>query len=257
MDPLPRPVGPLRVNAPPWSGWLASTGTSAYPLAVVHPSLPVGVSDPVVVPNNVLVLTAGDRVVLVDTGLPGEAAPPVLAVLAAVGVRSDEVTDVLLTHFHPDHLGGILAGSVDSPTFPSARVLVARQEWEYFTDEANLAYHAGRVADSARAIRPLLEAAPLELFPGSGGEALPGIRVLPAPGHTPGHIALAIGRPPAVMYGADLVSDAAQLVDPCLPSGFDREEGTAARSRRLLFDQAHAHRWATLFSHVAPPDPAG
>ncbi|MDO5630678.1 MAG: MBL fold metallo-hydrolase [Paracoccus sp. (in: a-proteobacteria)] len=112
-----------------------------------------------------------DALVLFDAGI--ESAMTVAA-LAAAGVAPGDVTHVVLTHMHGDHVGGLMDG--DAPTFPNAELIVPRLENDHWAANPNDAYTAK--------VAPLIDAARQI---GDGEEILPGITAEGAYGHTPGH----------------------------------------------------------------------
>ena len=116
-------------------------------------------------------LRAGDALVLFDTGMvPGNT----VASLALAGVKPEDVTHVVLTHMHGDHIGGLMEG--DAPVFANAELVASRAEADYWAANPGDAYNAK--------VKPLIGKA--RLFD-ADGEILPGIRTEAAPGHTPGH----------------------------------------------------------------------
>ncbi|SIQ13499.1 Glyoxylase, beta-lactamase superfamily II [Paracoccus thiocyanatus] len=112
-----------------------------------------------------------DALVLFDAGMvPANNA----ASLAQAGVQPQDVTHVVLTHMHGDHVGGLMDGG--SPAFPNAQLILPRPENDYWAANPSEAYTAKVV--------PLLDKA--QQIEGTE-EILPGIKAEPAPGHTPGH----------------------------------------------------------------------
>jgi glyoxylase-like metal-dependent hydrolase (beta-lactamase superfamily II) len=169
----------------------------------------------------------GDRTVLVDAGLGhgtlmGITGGELLDNLAGLGVDPGEITDVLFTHLHIDHIGW---ASVDGrPVFPNATYRSSSADWDHF-----VVHHPG--SESER-LEPAT--AQFETWDG-GGAVLPGIDALEAPGHTPGSTVMVIssGTERAMLLG-DVVHCPVQLVDDEWASLFDVDPALARKTRVAL-----------------------
>ena len=147
----------------------------------------------------------GDRVVLVDTGIGDLTAGPfsggrLLVELAALGVKPEDVTDVVLTHLHFDHVGWTTHhGEI---VFPRATYRCDQRDWDHFV---------GPDPGATKKLSPL--AGQLETWDANGA-LFPGIDVLSAPGHTPGStiVVLSSGTERAMLLG-DVVHCPIELVD--------------------------------------------
>jgi glyoxylase-like metal-dependent hydrolase (beta-lactamase superfamily II) len=115
--------------------------------------------------------------------------------LTAAGIASETADTVVLTHAHPDHIGGNLTDT-GAPAYPNARYLIGRTEWAFWSDEAAVR----EVIADAEIREAFLDFIRTNLEPlgdrleqiDVGTEVAPGIRVTAAPGHTPGHLALEV-----------------------------------------------------------------
>jgi glyoxylase-like metal-dependent hydrolase (beta-lactamase superfamily II) len=142
-----------------------------------------------------LVVNTGDHLVLVDTGAGGLAPTTgrLLQNLQAEGIAPQDIDTVILTHGHPDHIGGN-TDAEGRPAFPNARYIIWKAEWEFWTSE-----QAEQGLDEL--VRELLLRVACANLPPIQGkvdlfdreeEIVPGILAIPAPSHTPGHMALEI-----------------------------------------------------------------
>jgi glyoxylase-like metal-dependent hydrolase (beta-lactamase superfamily II) len=178
-------------------------------------------------------VTSSAGATLVDTGIGpagGEAAEwlgtvgRLPSLLEAAGVRADEIDTVVLTHIHLDHAGWNLAASV--PRFGNATYVVQQAELE----------HARGGATYERLIKPLAEAGQLRAV--VGDTTLDGgLRLLPTPGHTPGHQCVVTER---ALIGGDVLVHPAQARWPELTYVYERDPAVAVTSRRDVLALAAA-----------------
>jgi glyoxylase-like metal-dependent hydrolase (beta-lactamase superfamily II) len=169
--------------------------------------------------------------------------------LRSLGFRPEDVVLMIDTHLHFDHAGGNTyrdaAGRI-VPTFPKARYLVQRGEYEWAT-------HANeRTAASyfPHNFEPVREAGLLDLVDGDR-EVAPGIRVVRTPGHTPHHQSVLLeSRGEAAFYFGDLVPTAAHLPLPWI-MGYDVEPLVTLESKRRILARAEQEDWLLVFEHDA------
>jgi glyoxylase-like metal-dependent hydrolase (beta-lactamase superfamily II) len=169
--------------------------------------------------------------------------------LRAAGFAPGDVRLVINTHLHFDHAGGNTrrdaAGAVRA-SFPNARYVVQGGEYAYAThpnERTGASYFPANFV-------PLHESGQLELLDGER-ELLPGIRVLPAPGHTPHHQGVLIeSAGEAAFYPADLIPTAAHLPLPWI-MGYDVEPLVTLETKRTLLARAVEGDWLVVFEHDA------
>src|SRR5262245_39763063 len=248
---FPIPGDFLAHNAPPQTlaAVLAASGRSPTGfLLPIHP---------------VLIENAG-KLVLVDTGygpLAGALRPDagkLAASMRAEGIVSTAVAIVLLTHVHPDHAGGAM-DAAGKPAFPRARYLINRAEYEFWWAEPSLdalPYPAERKQFLRRVGKDVLVALGDQIdLVEPGAEIVPGVTIVAAPGHTPGHIALEVasGGERLIHVGDAAADPALHLQHPDWFLGPDYWPAEALRTRRQLFDRAASERLLVLTSHFPFP----
>jgi glyoxylase-like metal-dependent hydrolase (beta-lactamase superfamily II) len=201
-----------------------------------------------------------DRTILLDSGM-GTAGSPLAGVFATegqllprlqrAGVDPGDVEVVILSHLHPDHVGGNFDSS-GQLTFPNARHLVPAADWEAFhTPEVQAHFPFPYVE---HAITPLESLGVLELV--SGEHAVTDeVRLLPAPGHTPGHttVRIASGGDEALLV-VDALLHPAQVTEPDWSSMFDMDPERDRATRRDLLDRLEGQEMLFAASHF--PEPA-
>lgn len=132
--------------------------------------------------------------------------------LNAAGLAVDDIDFVMCTHLHVDHVGWNtrLENGRWVPTFPKARYVFAKQEFDYWSGQ-NAKAEVPPFADS---VLPVVEAGRHELV-GSDHQIGDHVRILPTPGHTPGHIAVTVGRgKDDAVFAGDLIHSPLQTLYP-------------------------------------------
>ena len=167
----------------------------------------------------------------------------------AAGIGAADVAFVLNTHLHFDHAGGNTVVRPDgslAPGFPNARYVVQRGEFEFATHTNE------RTAGSyfPRNYVPLRDAALFDFVEGEV-EVLPGIRLLPTPGHVPFHQSILLESDGAkALFLADLVPTTAHLPLPWI-MGYDVEPLVTLETKRRILARAAAEEWLLIFEHDA------
>lgn len=169
-----------------------------------------------------------------------------VAELAEAGITRESITDVILTHLHFDHAGGVLRTGPDGlePVFPSARHWVQKRHWEWAAHPSERDQGSFRDED----FLALKEKGNLQLVDGVA-EIMPGVRVTPLSGHTPGQqmveFATAAGR---VAYVGDLLPFLSQVHVPWI-MGYDLNPLLTVTEKRQFLTRAAEDGIILVFEH--------
>lgn len=173
---------------------------------------------------------------------------PWLDRLEVAGARPEDITHVLLTHLHTDHVGWntVCGPGGWVPTFPNARTLLPRRGYELFTaPDGRSRPNYDMFADS---VLPVVHAGRVDMVPPEGGEMLSGFTFLPTPGHSPDHMSILLRtNGEEALFAGDVLHDPVQVARPDLSSMFCADPKEARRSRLRMLELA-AERGLTWFS---------
>ena len=200
----------------------------------------LGVRDGVPASMSAFLVQTGGKNLLFDTGLGGKNANLVRR-LDSLGISTDDINYLFITHFHGDHIGGMLKG--DTVVFPNAQVYAAQLEYDAWVTNAQPGQNVQQI-NTMKAYE-----ANLHLF--NFGDTLPlGVVAIDAKGHTPGHTAFQCGR---LLVVGDLMHGAAlQLVNPDICASFDADKPNAIDSRRRMLKYAADNNLVMVGMHLPP-----
>lgn len=208
--------------------------------------------------NAFLVDTGGKRI-LIDAGagaLFGECCGHLPETLSAAGYSVDQIDAVLLTHVHADHSGGLMRDN--KRIFPNADIYLAKEELQYWMSDAEKLKappsHQSMFIQGRAVLAPYIAAGKIKTFQGAV-ELVPGIKTIPAPGHTPGHTFYEVeseGHRFRVI--GDIIHFAeVQFPHPGTTVGFDTDEAAAAKARaQALSTFADSHELVAA-EHISFP----
>lgn len=190
---------------------------------------------------------SGGKTILIDTGTGGQMAPTAseyMKNLEAAGISPASVSTILISHYHGDHITGLMAKDTNAQVFPNAQILVSEAEHKHWT-QPDL---ADKVPDAQKAAVRRIQATLGQWKNVSqfqwGKEVVPGITALDASGHTPGHTAflVASGGKQLIVQG-DVTNNAYMFVkNPGWHLMFDMDAAKAEATRRALYDRVVADK---------------
>ena len=199
-------------------------GTDAGPEKVAEVLKKAGdPTDKITLSVDALLVETPSNVVLLDTGLGPKVGGVLMQSLAQTGVNPDAVTDILITHGHGDHIGGLLTAD-GKPAFPKAAIHMASAEWAWIQSQPANKPYIDALSSSVKTFEP-------------GSTVIPGFRSIAIAGHTPGHVGYEItsGKAKLLDLGDTAHSSLVSLAHPEWGNGYDNNasEGRASREKVL------------------------
>ncbi len=215
-----------------------------------------GISPERVTPEcNLALYRDGTNTVLFDVGSGPDFVPSAGTIqdgLASIDLSPEDITHVVFTHAHPDHIWGLL-DDFDEPLFYNATYLMGRAEWDYWWNPETVNTIGGARTTFAVGAKRRLEAIEdsVILFD-DGDEVLPGIAAVSSPGHTPGHMAFEVrqGTDAAMILGDAIGNHHVAFRQPDWPSGSDQDADMAIATRKMLFDRLTNEQMSLVGFHL-------
>jgi glyoxylase-like metal-dependent hydrolase (beta-lactamase superfamily II) len=215
----------------------------------------------IVSPYTFLYVDTGEHKILVDMGA-GKLGPntgKLVTNLRAAGIQPEKIDTVIITHAHPDHIGGTL-DEAGKPNYPNAQYYIWQKEWDFwFSDEA-----VKEVEENLSGIVPtevFMNIARGQLGPirdrikfiKEQSEVLPGVSVVFAPGHTPGHMIVSFtSKGQELLFTSDTAVFPIFLERPELEMIIDISVTDAYESKKKVFDLAMRQNALVLAQHFHP-----
>jgi glyoxylase-like metal-dependent hydrolase (beta-lactamase superfamily II) len=204
---------------------------------------------------NVTLVETEDRRILFDVGagiyfLDGMGA--ILDSLDEQGLAPEDITDVIFTHAHPDHIWGVL-DDFDDLLFPEAMYHIGRVEWDYWWNPETVNEVDESRVQTAVGAKTRFEALQDQIeFFDDGDEPIPGVLALMTPGHTPGHMSFEIanGSQSALIVGDALNNHHVAFKRPNWLSGLDQDPEMAALTRQNLLNRSSSEDMLLIGFHL-------
>ena len=223
--------------------------------AMVKAGLP---ADFVSIPFTVAVVKTGGKTILCDSGTGGQVQPTagnLAANMKAAGIDPTKIDTILISHFHPDHIFGLMEKDTNKPMFPNAELVISDVEYKFWTDPGVI----DRLPEARKGLARRIQAT----FPTwknmrqveGEAEVAPGIRFVSAPGHTPGHRAfhLSSGANELMISNDTAYVPALVAANPGWRGAYDQDGALAETSRRKLLDRVVADKLMICGYHFPFP----
>ena len=202
-----------------------------------------GVSDPSSIHINCYLVRGRGRTILIDAGAGGfkHWGGKLKVNLALAGAQASDIDTILLTHAHPDHVGGLLDASGEA-AFPDAQLVVHQHEVAFWEDDGNLSRASERARGNFLFARKVFDKYREKMRLFTESEVLPGISAMPLPGHTAGHSGYRIesGDRSLLIWGDIVHFPQIQIARPDVSIAFDQDPLLSAATRSTLLDVVSA-----------------
>lgn len=242
-------------NKPHDAGFIKNATVDQTKAALAAAGLP---DDKVTIPFTVTVVKTGGKTIMFDAGTGAQLAPTagkLAANMAAAGIDPQKIDMVLVTHFHPDHIFGLMQKETNAQVYPSAEIVVPNAEYAFWTDAGTLAKLPENRQGLAKRIHATMPQWQNLKRIDDGAEVAPGIVAISAHGHTPGHTTYLLGSgKDQLIVLADITNIPALFVrNPGWHAAFDSDPQMAEASRRRMFDRVIADKAIITGYHYGMP----
>jgi glyoxylase-like metal-dependent hydrolase (beta-lactamase superfamily II) len=211
------------------------------------------------IPLTVVVLKIGDRLIMVDAGSGvGQwqaNATNLPANMKAAGIDHNDISTVLISHFHPDHVWGLMEKGTNAPTFANAELVTNSVEYKFWTEPGSVdKLPEGRKAAGRRIAENFPKWKNWKLVE-SGAEVAPGVRILDAYGHTPGHSVFLVtsGKDQLMVSNDTMYVPGILAPHPDWQGAYDQDGPLAVETRRRIIDRVIADRMQICGAHFPFP----
>jgi glyoxylase-like metal-dependent hydrolase (beta-lactamase superfamily II) len=215
-------------------------------------------TDGITLEQNLIVLNTGSRLALFDSGMGtsklfGPTTGRLLQSLKEGGIQPGQIDDVICSHAHIDHTGG-LADAKGKRYFPNATIHISKTDYDFWTDEKNIGPSASKefVAHARQNLMPYKSRIK---FIEDGKDVIPGVQAMSVPGHTMGHTIFIIkSGTKSMVYTADITHHQILLTEkPRTEFAYDTDPKLAVQSRLKVFDMIASQKLPMLAYHFPWP----
>jgi len=214
--------------------------------------------DFVSIPFTVVVVKTGGKTILCDSGTGGQVQPTAgkfMTNVKAAGIDPTKVDTILISHFHPDHIFGLMEKGTNAPVFPNAELVVNATEFKWWTEPGRVE----KLPEARKGLGQRINAAfpnwkNFKLVDGEK-EVAPGVRLVNAPGHTPGHSAFHVssGNQQLMISNDTAYVPSLLAPHPEWQGAYDQDGPLAVATRRKLIDRVIAEKMMVCGAHFPFP----
>jgi glyoxylase-like metal-dependent hydrolase (beta-lactamase superfamily II) len=235
--------------------FIANASVDDVKNAMMKAGLP---ADFVSIPFTVIVVKNGGKTILCDSGTGGQVQPTagrLMTNMKAAGIDPTKNDTILISHFHPDHIFGLMEKETNKPVYPDVEIIVSDAEYKFWTDPAVI----DRLPEARKGLARRIQ----QVFPTwknmrqveGEPEVAPGIRFVSSPGHTPGHRAfhLSSGSSQLMISNDTAYVPALVVAHPEWHGAYDQDANLAEASRRKLLDRVVADKLMICGYHFPFP----
>jgi len=212
-----------------------------------------GVKDYTSIHINCYLVRGGGRTILIDAGAGGfkQWGGQLKTNLVLAGIQPSEIDTILLTHAHPDHVGGLMDSSGEA-VFPNAELVVHHREVAFWQDDGNLSRAPERARGNFLVARQVFDGYRDRLRTFDAGEVLPGMTAVPLPGHTEGHTGyrLESGGQNLLVWRDIVHFPQIQIPRPDVAIAFDQDSHLAVATWSRLLDLVSSERLLIAGMHL-------
>jgi glyoxylase-like metal-dependent hydrolase (beta-lactamase superfamily II) len=210
------------------------------------------------IPLTVTVLNVGGKLIMIDSGSGAQWQPTAGRLyenMAKAGIDPTQIKTILISHFHPDHIFGLMHKGSNEPFYPDAELIVSATEYKWWTEPGRVEKLPDARKDLGKRINAVFPKWKNFKLIEKDGEVAPGIELVKAPGHTPGHSVFIINSgKEQLMHSNDTAYVPALLAPhPDWQGAYDQDGPTAVTTRKKILDRVIADKMQICGAHFPFP----